>query len=260
MPYPIQYLLEGRSAPVTARPTDRVVDAVAIMMEKEYGQLPVVDANDCPLGMITHESIIQAVSNFMVGLDVLLVSHAMVKADTFAADNDLFDILDRLEDNYAVLIINQEKQIIGIVTTYDSTAYFRQRAEDLMLIEDIESMLKDMIQAAFRQAVSENSQILLEQAIARITDSRKELHNRYKQALKQYLGKIDQPSLAAAIEEVAVNETFEKLSPPTKPKPFEHLALSEFIELLLHDHVWGHYEPLIKLERNAVERFGQPLT
>lgn len=254
MPYPIQYLLDGRGLPVTARPTDRVVDAIAIMMEKEYGQLPVVDTDDCPLGLITYESIIQAISSFTVSVDALLVSHAMVKADIFAVDNDLFDILNRLEDKYAVLIVNQEKRLLGIVTTYDSTAYFRRRAEDLMLIEDIESMLKDMIQAAFKRTMSENSQLLLEQAIARITDSRKELYSRYKQALKQYMGKIDQPSLAAAIDEVAVNETFEKLSPPTKPKQFEHLALSEFIELLLHDHVWLHYEPMIKLERTAVRR------
>lgn len=254
MPYPIQNLLEGRSGPITIRSSERVVDAVAVMIEKEYSQLPVIDDNDRPLGMISHESIVQAVNNFPVSIDALLVSHAMVKADIFADDDDLFDLLDRLQDKYAVLIVNREKRLVGIVTPYDSTEYFRRRAEDLMLVEDIEGMLKDMVLAAFQRTEDGHNQPSLDQAIAHITNSRKGLHNRYKQALKQYLGKIGRQDLAEAIEETAVNETFEKLHPPTKPKQFEQLTLSEFIELLLHDTAWAYYGQSIKLEPNVVRK------
>lgn len=254
MPYPIQYLLEGRSAPVTVRPTDRVVDAVAVMMEKAYGQLPVVDAHDCPLGMITHESIIQAVSNFTVSVDALLVSHAMVKADIFAVDNDLFDILDRLEDKYAVLIVNQEKRLLGIVTTYDSTAYFRRRAEDLMLIEDIESMIKDMIQSAFQLAPAQDNGSLLEQTIQGMNGSYTKARNDCQNALKAYLGRIGHQDLSALLDEAAFEISFKKLLPQNQAKQFDRLSLDEFISLLLHDASWQQYESKMQLDRNAVRQ------
>ncbi len=252
MPYPIQNLLQGRGTPSVVRPDDRLTDAIAIMTEKEYSQLPVVDAEERPLGMVTYQSTVEAVSNFTAGIDALRVSHALVKAATFVADDDLFDLLDRLQDRYAVLIVNREKRLIGIVTTYDSTEYFRRRAEDLMLVEDIEGTLKDMIQATFQGPTTANDPSLLEQTIARLTDQRPSLLQRYKQAIKQYLGKISQPELAATVDDGAVNATFDKLSPPTKAKSFEQLSLNDFIELLLHDISWAQVGPTLQLERNAV--------
>ncbi|MCB0189971.1 MAG: CBS domain-containing protein, partial [Caldilineaceae bacterium] len=174
MPYPIQHLLEGRSRPTTVTLTDSVTTAIVTMTEKGYSQLPVVEHNNQPVGMITYESIIQAVSNFTVGVDGLQVTHALIKADMFALDDDLFDILDRLQEKNAILVVDADKELIGIVTNYDSTAYFRRRAEDLMLIEDIESMIKDLIQTAFQMTANNDTTPLLDQAIARLTGSQSE--------------------------------------------------------------------------------------
>lgn len=64
MPYPIQNLLQGRGAPTTARPDDTVSSALAVMVEYDYSQLPVVDEHFKPLGMITYQSIVAAMDYF----------------------------------------------------------------------------------------------------------------------------------------------------------------------------------------------------
>src|SRR5512147_1395688 len=150
MPYPVQNLLEGRASPVTVRAEQPATEAVAMMIEREFSQLPVVDDDGCPLGVITFQSIVEATSNFGVAVKDLTVGHAVVRADEFSPDDDLFDVIDRLQDKYSVLIVDDDNgKLLGVVTTYDSTEYFRRRGEDLMLVEDIEGMLKDMILAAF---------------------------------------------------------------------------------------------------------------
>jgi CBS domain-containing protein len=58
-----------------------------------------------------------------------------------------------LKNTYAVLIVNAEGSLIGIVTSYDTTEYFRRRVEDMMYVEDIESTLKDFIRAGFNITV-----------------------------------------------------------------------------------------------------------
>jgi CBS domain-containing protein len=149
MPFTVQQLIEGRQEPVSVLPVDLVTKAMALMTEHEFSQLPVVDEQKKPLGLITSDSILHALGHFGVSLEELRVSHAIVKVDTYSPDEDLFDLLDDLKNTYAVLIVNAEGTLIGIVTSYDTTEYFRRRAEDMMYVEDIETTLKDYIRAAF---------------------------------------------------------------------------------------------------------------
>ena len=59
------------------------------------------------------------------------------------------------------MIVDGDEKLIGIVTSYDSTEYFRRRAEDMMLVEDIESMVKDLVLAAFTDETGEVNQAKL---------------------------------------------------------------------------------------------------
>ena len=138
MPYPVQNLIEGREFPVCVSPADHVQRALDLMIEHDFSQLPVVDPGKCALGMVTHQSILRALRNFRVKIEELRVSSAIVQADKYHSEDDLFDLLDRLRDTYAVLIVDSQDKLVGIVTTYDLTEYFRRRAEDMMLVEDIE--------------------------------------------------------------------------------------------------------------------------
>ena len=140
MPFIVQELIEENPNVVSARLKEPVQTVLARMIEHDFSQIPIIDDERRPVGMITHESILRALNHFGVGLDKLLVEHARVRADMFRSDADLFELLDRLQATYAVLIVDGERRLTGIVTNYDTAEYFRRRAEDMMLVEDIETM------------------------------------------------------------------------------------------------------------------------
>ena len=83
MPYPVVKLIEGRSEPISVRPTDSAQRALSLMIEYDFGQLPVIDEAKKPIGMITHDSILRALSNFGMKLEELRVANAIVKAQTY---------------------------------------------------------------------------------------------------------------------------------------------------------------------------------
>jgi CBS domain-containing protein len=170
-----------------ARADEPLLEALSRMIEHDFSQLPIVDDAGKPNGMITPDSILRALNNFGVGLDQLLVGHARVKADIFRDDSDLFELLDRLRDTYAVLIVDGTGCLTGIVTNFDTAEYFRRRAEDMMLVEDVESLLKDYIQAAYKKSEDEIDEARLAEAVQRITYSGTEQRETFERALIHYL-------------------------------------------------------------------------
>lgn len=57
----------------------------------------------------------------------------------FKLDDDPSSLQNRLLESYAALIVDDDEKLIGIVTNYDTAEYYRRRARNLMLIEEIES-------------------------------------------------------------------------------------------------------------------------
>jgi CBS domain-containing protein len=202
------------------------------------------------MGMITHDSILRALSNFGVRLEELCVSNAVVKAQTYRPEDDLFDLLDRLKETNAVLIVDGEEKLIGIVTSYDSTEYFRRRAEDMMLVEDIETMIKDLVLAVFTDEIGEVDQEKLARTIAEVTSSHRALLGRYQNALLHFLELQGQER--PQVDSDHVEESFSHLAPKEKPKEFDDLTLYEYTELLLHKSHWGRFGPFFDLEPSAL--------
>jgi CBS domain-containing protein len=232
MPFIVQQLIEGRGMPITAQSHERVRDAVDRMVENDYSQLPVVDDDYRPVGMITSDSALHALNNFRVTPEDLRVADAMVKASKFQADDDLFDMLDVLGTSYAVLILDRDGRLAGIVTSYDAMEYFRRRAEDMMLVEDIESALKDHIRAAFIDVHGELNSDALTAAIADVTDQNRDLSKRFKRALGQYLA---QEGNGTKLNDKLADETFANaLATQGQSKALEDLTLYEYVQLLLH--------------------------
>lgn len=254
MPYPIYKLIQGRGEPAIAKPNDTVSSAIAVMVEHDYSQLPVVDESFKPLGMITYQSIVAAMDYFRANADELRVSHATVKSERFSPEDDLFDLLDRLEDKYAILIVNREQRLVGIVTTYDSTAYFRQRAEDMMLVEDIETMVKDLILAAYGANGDDANQGELSNLITQMTDHSGKLRNQYEKALREYLTLTGHASAMPLIEKSALDASFAKFGAKKTHKQFHDLSLADYIVLLLLDQAWQYYADTVKLGKDSIRR------
>ena len=160
MPYTVQQLFNDREIiipPTGIEQNASLQDALNIMFKKQYSQLPIVDPDNRLVGeytayMVTHKSILDALSNLNVIPRVLRVSDAMVRVRPYRSEDQLSDLLETLRDTYAVPIMAEKRQLVGVVTSYDTTEYFRKRAEDMMHIEQIEKKLKEYITAYFTES------------------------------------------------------------------------------------------------------------
>ena len=221
MPYQVQQIIKGKSAPVCVSKDDSVSQALSIMIEHDFSQLPVVHQEDnfiIPDGLITYESIIRGIRNFKANIEDLKVRNVMVTAPIYSEEEDLFDILDRLKDTNAVLVRSEDSNdLAAIVTSYDASEYFRKRTEDLMRVEDIEVMVKDFIKAAY---ANEN-------------------------------GDLNEDKLQTAINLVTSSVT-KDLPSGEKAKTFNELTLAEYISLLLKSDTWPFLAPVFGVPREHI--------
>lgn len=250
MPYFVQELLDNKRDVITAKLDEPVHDALVRMLENDFSQLPVIDEKNKPLGMITFESLLQAQISFGVGLNDLKVEHALVKSETYPADADLFDLLNRLRDSYAALIVDREDILLDIVTSYDTTEYFRRRAEDMMLVQDVESTLKAYVLAAYAIENGAIDQEKLDQAVQKATNGSQAQQEKFKAALSHYLSMGEnktKPDLSL-LEQVLSRHYGDK----QKTKTFEDLAFSEYMAMLFDKGLWQRYQPIFKIELKAL--------
>lgn len=219
MPYQVQQIIGDRGRPISVSRDDPVARALSLMIEHDFSQLPVVRKEselDLPEGMITYEGILRGIRNFNARIADLKVRDVMDGAPVYTIEDDLFDILDRLKDTNAVLVVhNYAPDLVGIVTSYDTTEYFRNRTEDLMRVEDLELMIKDLIKAAYTEPAGEVDQVRLDAAAARITGGRNPIEGE-------------------------------------KPKTFADLSLGDYINLLILTDTWPYFEPILQVQRTFV--------
>jgi CBS domain-containing protein len=189
MPFVAKDLLEGRDHPVTIRVADTVATALKLMIENDYSQLPVVNELQQPLGLVTADLILRGLRNFRTTTDSLVVRDVFLpldgQRDVYHPEDDVFDMLTDLNKLAAVLIVDNDGRLTGIVTSYDTTAYFRRRAEDLMLVEDIEKALRDHIEAAFTGDTGNLDDDALQEAISEVNNE--PIYKNYKAFLKKYI-------------------------------------------------------------------------
>jgi len=150
MLFPLKELIEGRGKPLCVTKDTKVTDALALMMEHDYSQLPIVDEDGNLCGMIS-ESAIMGMYYHTGGIVSLLdldIGHFQTSPVTAAPGNDIFEALDLLQNNYAIVIIEDRKPV-GILTNYDTTHFFRDVSEGLILVQDIEEALRQYIETVF---------------------------------------------------------------------------------------------------------------
>lgn len=257
MPSTVQQLIDGRQELVTISREGTAQQALELMIEHDYSQLPIVEEDSRRVvgdkenraGMVTNDSILSAIVNFGVPVQELRIADVMVQTSTFRMEDDLFDLLEDLRDNPAVLIVDGERNLSGIITNFDTTAYFRRRAEDIMLVEDIENTIKDYILAYFTNDRGEVNQTELQAAIEAILPTYNKFNNPFRQALMHYLvlNGLDQQQLNEDNAQKAFTEFFKE-----QAKPFDELSLGQYIDLFTSKPRWKRYKEIFKLEREAI--------
>lgn len=144
-----QLILENQKL-VTVVEDESVQCALSLMIEHDFSQIPVTDSGQKVKGMVTSDSILQAVNHLKTIPAKINVSHATTKVKLYRKEDDLFDLLKGLQDMSAAPIVDKDGRLTNIVTSYDTAEYFRKRAEDIMLAEDIEITLRDLIESSHK--------------------------------------------------------------------------------------------------------------
>jgi CBS domain-containing protein len=228
MAFTLEDLLPADQQLRTVQPHEPVGCAINIMYQHGYGQMPVTGANREFQGqVITFESVLRAIQSFRTEAGALLVRDAAQRVRSYPADADLLATLDDIHrDNFALIV--DESRLVGIVTTADVAVFFREYAQDLMLIEGIESRVKDATLALYAGDVDG-----LDCAIATVTDRAADIRKKFPGAIKAYLGKanITIPLPGADIDALA--EAEKRLALPEPAKKFEDLTFDQFVNVLL---------------------------
>lgn len=149
MLFPLEKLLKA-GKPMCIHRDKTIWDALQLMVENDFSQLPVVDSQGKLLGIISEQSIVRKYR--LIGRSVslldLTVDHCQTTPDVLPPSEDLFKALDLLKNVSAIIIVDNGEPC-GILTDYDTTHFFREVAGGLLLIEDIEVTLRKYIEAAF---------------------------------------------------------------------------------------------------------------
>lgn len=192
MSYKVESLLAGLGSPITVHIDQPIRSALDLMVLYDFSQLPVVEegnSKDCFL--VTSDSILAALADFgPQSYDGgLLVGDALKRVpQIYHASDDLFDLLEGMRDLNAALIFDEtDGNLIHIVTSYDTSRYFRQWSESMMHARDIEQSLKQYLKEAFKFDNGEVDETSRQVAIESITSSNRELRKKFDRALRQYL-------------------------------------------------------------------------
>lgn len=231
MPFTLEELLPNEQQLRTVQMHEPLTHAIDLMNRHGYSQLPVLDTDGKSRGqVVTFEGMLHSVQSFKTQLETLQVKDVARRARTYTPDADLLATLDDIQrDNFA-LIVDEDDKLTGIVTTADTTVFFREYAEDMMQIEGIESRMKDAIVALFS-----GNDTGLENCIARITDRAADIRRKLRPAILGYLEKIGLSSPTAGTDTDALAEAEKRLSLPKAGKAFDRLSMDEIISVLF-DH------------------------
>ena len=229
MPFTLEELLPEDQRLRTVFLHDSVQQAINLMHQHEYNQLPVVDVDGKTSldQVVTFDSILQAVRSFNTKPELMHVRDVARSVRTYQEDADLLATLDDIQRENFALIVDDSNILTGIVTTADTTVFFREYAQDLMLIEGIESRMKEAISALYA-----GDDAGLESAIAAVTDRAADIRKKFPTAIRSYLEKAGLTAPANGDTE-AVAEAVKRLNLPKPGRAFERLTFDEFAEVLL---------------------------
>ena len=149
MLYPVEKLLADRDPLLCVDEGETVRDALVKMVQHDFSQLPIVDKQGNLAGIISEQSITRSYYHLDEKVSVLdlKVTACSDKPVTLPMDRNILDALDRLQSIYAVVIVDGRKPV-GILTNHDTTNFFRDLSEGLILVEDIEVTLRQYIDDA----------------------------------------------------------------------------------------------------------------
>lgn len=252
MPATIEDMLRGKQDVITTTMDASIKDVLGEMIKHDYSQLPVVDSQNKPIGMITNDSILRTLHRFNSSIGNLKVRDAMVRVPaSYRTDDDIFELLDGLQQNDMALVVDEHRQLLAIITTYDTTAYLRQHSQDIMMVRDVEEMIKSYINAAFTSPTGEIDEEKRQEAVGNGGASSGSKRDDFRRALAAYLTQTG--GSTPRIDTAALDSAFRQhLFTQANPRRFQELTLNSYIDLLTHQSRWQKYAEAFSIDRNKL--------
>jgi CBS domain-containing protein len=147
----IKQVMPDEQEIIFVSPETTVGDALKIMQERGFNQLPVVDADGREVfGAFSYRSLARGLAKLSPRIKEPLSLHVEEFLETleFAQIGDeLVALLDEFDIRDGVLVGSRER-LLGIVTTIDVLRYFYQVASPYVLLREIELAVRELIRAS----------------------------------------------------------------------------------------------------------------
>ncbi len=242
-------LLEDRPPVIVTHADVPVMDAMERMIEHDYSQLPVTDDKGRLLGMLTMTGIACASLHLDLQPGQLRVQHVLNRHPTTAEpEMTLWRALDKAKQARALCIVaGKEKELKGILTDYDFTAYLRHLSEDSTALADIEESVKHLIHRNYEEREDDLKQAIIQQVRGTQGSAKK----RVKQVLWNYLTRTTGRP-AAQVDKVAFGSAFDEFFIGDISADFDGLSFGQYSQILLSNDVWTNFRETLDLTAESM--------
>lgn len=145
----------AHAKPLCVKRDAKVREAVTLMVQHDFSQLPVMQNSRDVDGLISWKSIAEA--SKVHNKECTFVRECMdIDVEILKHDAPLWKAIRTIAEKDVVLVRNAAKEIIGLVTTYDIAVKYHSLAEPFLLLGEIENNLRQLItRARYPQSVLE---------------------------------------------------------------------------------------------------------
>jgi CBS domain-containing protein len=135
-------LAAANRPPLCISPDAKISEAVTLMLQHDFSQLPVTTSIRDLKGIISWKSL---GSRLALGKQCEKVSECMEQANEIRFDASLFDAIQQIVEHECVLVRDATRKLAGIVTTADLSLQFAQLGEPFLLLGQIENQVRNLI-------------------------------------------------------------------------------------------------------------------
>ncbi len=147
--YRVKRLPSANHRPLSVHQDTPLAEAVTLMLSHDYSQLPVMQGDRELKGVISWESLGGRVA---LGRPCKVVRDCMEHATEISSEASLFAAIDSIIAHQYVLVRNSTNRICGIITTSDLSLQFQLLTEPFLLLGEIESHMRRLVQGKFTPA------------------------------------------------------------------------------------------------------------
>jgi CBS domain-containing protein len=138
----IGMLAAANRSPLCVCPDTRVEEAITLMLQNDYSQLPVTTTVRDVKGIFTWKAL---GSRLVLGKKCEKVSECMEAANETRLDASLFEAIQHIVEHESVLVRDTSRKLTGIVTTADLSLQFAQLGEPFLLLGQIENHVRNLM-------------------------------------------------------------------------------------------------------------------